>query len=158
MEQKHYELTFIISTGVPETEHPEIKKKVDEILAKFEANITDTQDLGKKKFTYAIEKIRHGFYQVIEFNAMPDTIIKISEEFKLLPQVLRFLIVTKKEITAEEKAKELARRNAKEEKKEEAVKTEKETTEEKSKESKKVSLEDLDEKLDEIFENDTIVK
>jgi len=157
MEQKHYELTYIISTGVPETEHPEIKKAVDKILAKFNATITDTQDLGKKKFTYAIEKVRHGFYQVIEFNTLPDTIIKISEEFKLLPQVLRFLIITKKELTAEEKAKEQARKTAKEEKKEEAVKTE--TSEEKSKkEVKKVSLEDLDEKLDEIFEGDTIVE
>lgn len=158
MEIKHYELTYIISTGVAETEHPEIKKKLDGLLAKIEANITDKQDLGKKKFTYAIDKIRHGFYQVVEFNAMPDKIIKLSEELKLIPHILRFLIITKKELTAEEKAKEQAMKTAKEEKKEEAVKTEQAISEEKTKESKKVSLEDLDEKLDEIFEGDNLVE
>jgi len=158
MEQKHYELTYIISTGIAETEHPEIKQKLDDILAKLEAEITDKQDLGKKKFTYAIEKIRHGFYQVVEFNAMPDKIIKLSEELKLLPQILRFLIITKKELTAEEIAKEQARKTATEEKKEEAVKIEEKSEEKKTKESKKVSLEDLDEKLDEIFEGDNLVE
>jgi small subunit ribosomal protein S6 len=157
MEQKHYELTYIISTGIPETEHPEIKEKLDAILKKVEASITDKQDLGKKKFTYAIEKIRHGFYQVVEFNVMPDAIIKINEELKLVSQILRFLIVTKKELTDEEKAKEQEVKAAKEKNKEEAVKTEQKASDEKTKESKKVSLEDLDEKLDEIFEGDSLV-
>lgn len=158
MEQKHYELTYIISTGVPETEHPEIKQKLDAMLEKTEANITDKQDLGKKKFTYAIDKIRHGFYQVVEFNTMPDKIIKINEELKLLPQILRFLIISKKELTAEEKTKEQEIKIAKEKNKEEAVKTEQASVEKKTKESKKVSLEDLDEKLDEIFEGDNLVE
>ena len=158
MEQKHYELTYIISTGVAETEHPEIKQKLDAILEKADVNITDKQDLGKKKFTYAINKIRHGFYQVIEFNAMPDQIIKLNEELKLLPQILRFLIIKKKELTVEEKTKEQEIKAAKAKGKEEAIKTEQTSSEEKTKESKKVSLEDLDEKLDEIFEGDNLVK
>jgi len=156
MEIKHYELTYIIPTSITETEHPEINQGVVQILEKHEAKITDRQDLGKKKFTYAVDKIRHGFYQVIEFNVLPDQIKQIDEELKLYNKILRFLVVNKKEITAETKAKQAKIKEGKV--REEAKVKAEETKKEKTKTANKISLEDLDEKLDEIFEGEDLIK
>lgn len=156
MEAKHYELTYIIATTIPETEHAEIKKQVESILEKNEAVITDQQDLGKKKFTYAIDKIRHGFYLAVEFDILPDKIEKINEELKLNNQVLRSLLVIKKQLTPEEKAKQIRLKEVKDKAKKEAVTAKVE--EKVIKKTTKVSLEDLDEKLDQIFAGKDLIK
>lgn len=155
MELKHYELTYIISTTISETEHPDIKQSVEKILGEYEVDITDQQDLGKKKFSYAIEKVRHGFYQSIEFNAMPDTIIKITENLKLNNNVLRFLIISKKEVTAEQKELQNKIKTVHAEKQEKAKQAEEQKDEQTA--PTKVSLEDLDEKLDQILDSKDLI-
>jgi ribosomal protein S6 len=156
METKHYELTCIIPTSIAETEHPEVNQNVLKILEKHEAKITDQQDLGKKKFTYAIKKIRHGFYRTIEFDVQPDQIKPISEELKLYGEVLRFLIVNKRVISPEVKARQARIKEGKIHEEEKQKNQEKQTS--KTKTNDKISLEDLDEKLDEIFEGENLVK
>ncbi|OIO47288.1 MAG: 30S ribosomal protein S6 [Parcubacteria group bacterium CG1_02_37_51] len=155
MEEKHYELTYIISTTIAETEHPAIKQSVEKILSEHKVGITDQQDLGKKKFSYAIDKVRHGFYQSIEFNAMPDTIITITAALKLNNNVLRFLIISKKEVTAEEQELQAKLKTAQADKQAKTKEAEEKKEEETS--ATKVSLEDLDEKLDQILESDDLI-
>ena len=155
MEEKHYELTYIISTTIAETEHPAIKLSVEKILSEHKVGITDQQDLGKKKFSYAIDKVRHGFYQSIEFNAMPDTIITITAALKLNNNVLRFLIISKKEVTAEEQELQAKLKTAQADKQAKTKEAEEKKEEETS--ATKVSLEDLDEKLDQILESDDLI-
>lgn len=155
MEEKHYELTYIISTTIAETEHPAIKQSVEKILSEHKVGITDQQDLGKKKFSYAIDKVIHGFYQSIEFNAMPDTIITITAALKLNNNVLRFLIISKKEVTAEEQELQAKLKTAQADKQAKTKEAEEKKEEETS--ATKVSLEDLDEKLDQILESDDLI-
>ncbi|PIZ99120.1 MAG: 30S ribosomal protein S6 [Candidatus Komeilibacteria bacterium CG_4_10_14_0_2_um_filter_37_10] len=150
MDKKHYELTYIISTAVPENEHEQTKKEIIDLLEKNSALITDRQSLGKKKLAYLINKVRHGYYEVVEFNVEPSFVSKIDEQLKLNNNVLRFLLTIKKELTNEEKEHQDRARASIDKEIEEESKPEKVT--------QKVSLEDLDEKLDRILESDDLIK
>ena len=150
MDTKHYELTYIISTAVPENEHEQIKNEIIALLEKNSAHITDRQSLGKKKLAYLINKVRHGYYEVVEFDVEPVAISKINEQLKLNNNVLRFLLTIKQVLTVEEKARQDRARAAIDQENAEEAKPEKE--------NQKVSLEDLDEKLDQILESDDLIK
>ncbi len=64
----HYELTFIISAVVPETEHPALTSEIMSQLEKYQAQIIKAPySLGRRKLAYAIKKQKHGFYTAVEF-------------------------------------------------------------------------------------------
>ena len=65
---ENYELTFIISALLPETEHGEIKNKVLDYIKGIKGQISkEFSSLGRKKLAYAINKQKHGFYISLEF-------------------------------------------------------------------------------------------
>ena len=159
-ELTHYELPYIIPGNVPEDEHPKILEKVNELLTKFEAEVTSNEDLGRRKFAYPINHLRHGFYHTLEFDLAASNVKKLEDEMKLDSNVLRFLIIKKRLVTEEEKKEEkkviekiaktkIAKVEKKEADKEKADKQQKE-------DKKKISLEDLDKKLDELLDEEVI--
>jgi len=158
-ELQHYELTFIIPGSLPEDEHPKIIDKINSLLQQNEAQITSQEDMGKKKFTYPIKHLRHGFYKTMTFDLEPQKLKEIEKELMLDQNILRFLTIkshqkTKEDIAKEEKVK--AKRVK--EKIAERTKQVEEKKEEKKEKTKKpkISLEDLDKKLDELLDDEVI--
>lgn len=150
-EQKHYEFTFIIPGNIPEDQHQEIFNKLKSLLEKNQAqNITVTSEVGRRKFSYPIKQLRHGFYFSWEFELLPKNLATIEKELKINKDVLRYFIIRKRIKTAEEIAKE---EKVKAIHIENQLKKEKEAAEEKPEkpEKGKVSLDDLDKKLDELL-------
>jgi len=153
---KHYEFTFIIGGNISEDQHQGIFNKLKSFLEKHQAqNIVIASEIGRRKFAYPIDKLKHGFYFVWVFDLLPNNLITIEKELKINKDVLRYLIVKKKlktakDIALEEKVK--ANRVEKQlEKEKEAVKAEEAKP---SKTKTKVSLDDLDKKLDELLNED----
>ena len=153
---QHYELCLIIPGSTAEDKHPEILESVKKLLEKNKAQITHTEELGRKKLAYAIKNLRHGFYFIFGFDLLPKSLTAIEKEFKLNSDILRFLIIKKKVKTAEDIAQEEKIKTKK-------IKAEMKKQEVEEKEKKKVkptktkvSLEDLDKKLDELLDEKVI--
>ena len=154
-----YELAYIIPGNLSEDQHPKAQEKVSLLLKQAQAQIVSSEDLGKKKLTYPIKHLRHGFYKTVAFYLDAAKLKEIENELKLDANILRFLIIkthekTAKEIATEEKVKtkrvkEKIAEQTKAAKEAEEVKVEKT-------QKKKVSLEDLDKKLDELLDDDVI--
>lgn len=151
----HYELTYIVSAQVPETEHGAVEKTVLDLLKKAKTTIKlSPYSLGRKRLAYPIEKQKHGFYYVLEFDFVDEDKSGLQDFETSLrhdKNILRHLIV---KISGKPKP---VRRNK--DAAEPAVKTEKnprsEQKETKTSEVKaKVDLEDLDQQLDNILEKD----
>ncbi|MFA5358688.1 MAG: 30S ribosomal protein S6 [Patescibacteria group bacterium] len=162
---KHYELLYIIPAKYTVNELPAVNDKIKAILSEYGCQITYEEDMGKKKLAYPIKQVYHGYYFVTEFNLNPDKLKGLDTSLRLFPDVLRHLVVIKKEKTAEEIAKEKERRARAEEVEVEQLKEkidaervvvpEKTDVEKSKKDDKrgKVSIEDLDKKLDELIDN-----
>ena len=151
---KHYELTWILPGTFTDEENKPINDEVIALLQEKGAlNFSGLVALGKKKLAYPIGQHRHGSYYVIEFDLLPILLPIVQRFLKLNQQLVRFLIVVKNKLAAEEIAKqELSRQKRTRAK--ETEKVTKETT--KTKEANKISLEDLDKKLDEILSEDNL--
>jgi len=166
----HYELLYIIPVKYTVEELPAVNDKVKSILAEYGCQITYEEEMGKKKLAYPIKGVYHGFYFIVEFNMDTDKLIRLNRALQLMPEILRHLVVTKKEKTKEEITKERSRREQTEAEEEQRLKAkikavapattvsvsldkpEEVKVKEDKKERGKVSIEDLDKKLDELID------
>ena len=155
-EPKHYELTFIVSGNLAETEQPAVLTKIKTLLEAQGAKISRQEDMGRRKLAYPIKHLKHGFYYSWCFNLVPQKLVALNKELSMETQLLRFLIINKHQKSAAEianmekiKARRVKEKIIEETKAKEAVK---EAVAEKNKKPK-FSLEDLDKKLDELLDD-----
>jgi len=92
---KSYELTVILKNVEAES----LTAKVKEILVKFDVSITKEDVWGLKRLAYPIQDDRDGYYLYFELDINPDTVAKITAEFKLISSIYRYMFIeaTKKE-------------------------------------------------------------
>lgn len=90
-----YELSFIISSAIPETEHKALEQDILGYLAEAKAKITkEPYFIGRKKLAYPIKKQKHGFYVFLEFELEEASHLKeIDTKLKHNNKLLRYLLV-----------------------------------------------------------------
>jgi small subunit ribosomal protein S6 len=89
---KNYELTVILRNKDADS----LRQKVLDILSKQKVTISNEDSWGNKKLAYEIQGEKEGFYILFNLEASPDSISKIISEFKLNPDILRYLFVLPK--------------------------------------------------------------
>jgi small subunit ribosomal protein S6 len=146
---KHYELLYIIPGHYTEEEGESVAKKINDLVKKYEGEITLTDNLGGAKFAYPIHGVGGGNYIVVEFNAEPEKIKELDGVLKLTPEVLRFQI-TKKRVKTQD---EIEREKVRQARLAEGTGAERVVS---AQPAQKVSLEELDKKLGEILEGKII--
>lgn len=150
---KHYEMLYIIAPNFSDEQQAKITAELTALIKNEGGTVTAGEILGSKKLTYAIKKAAVGFYHLLEFDLEPAKIKNIQHKSRLMPEILRFIIVIKKKVT--EKPKTATRPKPSEAAPPRIFKKAppKEGLKEKP---KKVSIEELDKKLDEILKDDVV--
>ncbi|MCD4704663.1 30S ribosomal protein S6 [bacterium] len=164
----HYEITFIVNGDIAETEHSKIVENVRENISQNNGKLDQTQELGRKKLQYPIQKSLRGNFYSIEFDIETSAIKEMEKEIKLKKEIIRYLIIKKPHNTKPLETEKSENNNTRENKIKNKVKvphkspqqlpkkedlsiqkTKKETSE------KEINT-DLDKKLDEILNDDLI--
>ncbi|MFH0873517.1 MAG: 30S ribosomal protein S6 [Candidatus Komeilibacteria bacterium] len=155
----HYELTYILSSAIAETDYPALQKSIAALIVSLgKGSITSEVILGRKKLAYPINKDKYGHYVTVEFDAEADSIKPLDRDLKHNNSCLRHLIISKKVLSPEQQEIE-ANRQAKVRARKAAAKnviipsaTAAEPEIKKtSKPKTKITLDKLDEKLDELL-------
>jgi small subunit ribosomal protein S6 len=89
---KNYELTVILRNKDVDS----LRQKVLDILSKQKVTISNEDSWGNRKLAYEIQSEKEGFYILFNLEASPDSISKIISDFKLNPDILRYLFVLPK--------------------------------------------------------------
>lgn len=174
---KNYEFSYIIS---PEFTLEEAEAKTKELETKIQAKegvIIKSEKPSAKTLSYPVNKFSSGFFTTIEFQAEPEAMVVVKDEFIKDSKVLRLMVLVKnparkikerrqrikpvldtivQEVKEKviEPVKEVIEEIAKPEAKEEKAKEEKKAAVKKAKAEKtkeKADIEDIDKKLDEIL-------
>jgi small subunit ribosomal protein S6 len=175
---QHYELTYIVSIKFIDDELQKVNSSVLELLKANKAEITKESVFGKQKLAYPINHIHQGTYMVMEFDLETENLKDVDTKIKLMPEILRHLIIKKKVKTADEIEHEKKMKEKLEVAAQEIEKKEEETVKQKVEASEKAqakpieavkkvekpakkdatvkSLDDLDKKLDEILKDDIL--
>jgi len=84
---------YIIPSKYTEAEMDGIIKQVAEILETAGAQISDTNNMGKRRLSYPIEHQRNGTYVLVNFEAESEAIAKMDAVLRLTSEVLRHMVV-----------------------------------------------------------------
>ena len=99
---KHYELMYIVPAKFAGEELESIKNKISDLLTSNGGEITKKQEMGRLRLAYPIKGVFQGFYYVLEFNAEPEKVKKVETLLRIMPEVLRFLLINKRVLTERE--------------------------------------------------------
>ena len=146
----HYELLYLVPTSYTEEGLVPIKEKIQDLISKFEGEITREDSLGKKKLAYPIKGNHQSYYLTYEFDLDGDKLKELNKNLKLTSELLRHMIV-KKKLQSPSLAKATEEKMAEVE-----TKIARERPVKKIESEDKIKLEDLDRRLDEILKGDIL--
>ena len=63
--------------------------------ARYNGNVTEVEEWGKKKLAYEIQKMHEGFYYFIQFEADAQCPAEVERHVRIMDNVLRYLVVRK---------------------------------------------------------------
>ena len=89
----HYEAVFILNPVLSDDQVKETVKKFEDYLSKKESEIISTEHWGLKKLAYPIQNKQSGFYNLIDFKALPTIIDSFELELKRDERIMRYLNV-----------------------------------------------------------------
>ena len=88
-----YELAVVVNAKIEDDERAATVEKVKEYITRYNGNITNVDDWGKKKLAYDIQKMSEGYYYFIQFEAEADSPAEIERHVRIMENVLRYLCV-----------------------------------------------------------------
>jgi ribosomal protein S6 len=94
MKEIIYELTYLISGQLDETQAQELAKKIEKKLQESSVVLTSIEP-KKIKLAYIIKKQQDGYLVSVDFTADPKFILLLSKEMEKEADVLRFLTIKK---------------------------------------------------------------
>lgn len=106
----HYELLLIYPGTQTDEEAQQRTEAVQGILAQNGATVTLHEFWGKRKLAYEIDHIRHGYYDLFEFDIEATHLQKMETSIRLNDLILRHQIVSKEVKSPERLAADAALR------------------------------------------------
>lgn len=93
---RKYETLFILKPSIEEEKKNEVIEKFKGIIATG-GEVESVEEWGVKRLAYEIEKIRDGYYVLVNFKANPDLPKELERNFRISDDVLRYIVVNLEE-------------------------------------------------------------
>ena len=90
-----YELALVVSAKVEDEVRDAVVEKAKSYIARYNGNVTEVEEWGKKKLAYEIQKMHEGFYYFIQFEADAQCPAEVERHVRIMDNVLRYLVVRK---------------------------------------------------------------
>ena len=91
--KRPYEVTFIVPTGIPETDQKALIEKVSGWLTDAGGEIKNTNHWGRRRLAYAIGTNREGYYVLLEAEVEPKAMDEFQRKMNIEANILRYLVI-----------------------------------------------------------------
>ena len=91
-----YELVLIFDPELGEEKTKEALTSVEKLITSLKGKLKKTTDWGNRQFAYPIKKQPEGRYFLLDLTLPSESLAKLSPKIKLEPDIVRFLIVSRK--------------------------------------------------------------
>lgn len=94
---RDYETTFILRPDLEEETREALIERIKNIVTDNNGEIVEVDIWGDRKLAYEINDFRSGYYIVMNFKGEADLVNELERNFKIVDNVLRYLIVRKED-------------------------------------------------------------
>ena len=92
-----YELTFVVNAKIEDDERAAVVDKCKDLIERFGGTITNVDEWGKRRLAYEIQKMKEGFYYIVQFDAPTTAPAEIESRIRIMDNVMRYLVVKREE-------------------------------------------------------------
>lgn len=93
---RKYETIFVLKPNLEEAKRIELIEKFKAIIA-ADGEVLKVDEWGQRRLAYEIEKLREGYYVLVDFKANPTLPQELERNFKISEEVIRFIVVNREE-------------------------------------------------------------
>lgn len=90
---RNYEIMYIVRPDIEEAQTKETIERFNKILTDNGAEVTETQEKGKKRLAYEIEDFSEGFYVILKLQAEKQALDEFNRLSAFNDNILRSMIV-----------------------------------------------------------------
>jgi small subunit ribosomal protein S6 len=87
-----YELFYLVSAQITETDLPQITGRVAEMITKLGGQVVKDELWGKRKLTYQIGRDHNAYFWLTQYDTVEPINAAITEQLNLQPEIIRVLI------------------------------------------------------------------
>lgn len=91
---RSYETIFVLRPNLEEETRNALIEKFTTII-KTAGEVENVDEWGTRKLAYEIEKLREGYYVLVNFKATIDLPSELERNFRISDDVIRYIVVNK---------------------------------------------------------------
>jgi small subunit ribosomal protein S6 len=88
-----YELMVLFKPLLPEEDKESVQEGVRKFVGKYKGKVLETDVWGKRHLAYEINGLNEGYYIIYKVELPAKAADSIDKEFKLIPDILRHLLI-----------------------------------------------------------------
>lgn len=89
---RKYEVMYIIKPDLEESKYPEIIEKYNTLIQNNGGEVLKVEPWGKRRLAYEINKLREGYYVLLQMACSHDFPAELERNFKIADEIMRFLV------------------------------------------------------------------
>ena len=88
-----YELALVVNAKIEDEARAAVVEKAKGYITRYNGNITEVEEWGKKRLAYEIQKMSEGFYYFVHFEAEGTCPAEVERHVRIMENVIRYLCV-----------------------------------------------------------------
>ncbi|MCL1816521.1 MAG: 30S ribosomal protein S6 [Clostridiales bacterium] len=88
-----YEVMYIIKPNYEDDKYTEIIEKYNALIQSNGGEVIKEEPWGKRRLAYEIDKIREGYYVLVNIQAPEDLPAELERNFRIADDIMRYLVV-----------------------------------------------------------------
>ena len=88
-----YELALVVNAKIEDDARAAVVEKAKGYIARYNGNVTEVEEWGKKRLAYEIQKMREGYYYFIHFEGEANCPNEVEAHIRIMEPVVRYLCV-----------------------------------------------------------------
>ena len=88
-----YELALVVNAKLEDEARAEVVEKAKGYITRYNGNVTEVEEWGKKRLAYEIQKMREGYYYFIQFESDSVCPNEVEAHVRIMEPVIRYLCV-----------------------------------------------------------------
>ena len=88
-----YELALVVNAKIEDDARAAVVEKAKGYIARYNGNVTEVEEWGKKRLAYEIQKMREGYYYFIQFESDSVCPNEVEAHIRIMEPVIRYLCV-----------------------------------------------------------------
>ena len=93
MNDRQYELVYILPPDTTEQQAAELHEQIEQIVTRMRGQIEKTENWGRKRLAYEIQRHKEGFYVLEVINGTGELMKELDRRLRVMDQVIRHMIV-----------------------------------------------------------------